>query len=69
MSLQSIKRFVFGIAGGLFLAIVCWSYSAFFHVSISWFQGIFGCLILAISCGVIAALSNLDTILDNLPYL
>ncbi len=69
MSLQSIKRFLFGIAIGLFLAMICWSYSAFCHVSISLFQGILGCLILAISCGLVAAISDLDTLLDNFPSL
>ena len=69
MNLQAIKRFLFGIAIGLFLAFLCWSYSAFFHVSISLFQGILGCLILAISCGFVAAISDLDTLLDNFPSL
>ena len=69
MNLQLIKRFIFGIVIGLFLAMLCWSYSAFCHVSIPLFQGIFGCLILTISCGLVAAISDPDTILDNLPFL
>ncbi|MDJ0901298.1 MAG: hypothetical protein QNJ55_21080 [Xenococcus sp. MO_188.B8] len=64
-----VKRFIFGIAIGLFVAMICWSYSAYFLVSISLFQGILGCLLLAISCGLVAAISDPDTLLDNFPFL
>jgi len=69
MNLLLIKRFLLGIAIGLFLAVICWSYSAYFLVSISLFQGICGCLVLGIACGLVAATSDPDTMLDNLPFL
>ncbi len=70
MNLQSsLKRFIFGIAMGLFLAMICWSYSVYFHVAISLVQGIIGSLFLAISCGIIATIGNLDKLMDNLPWL
>ncbi|MBE9047069.1 hypothetical protein IQ255_22165 [Pleurocapsales cyanobacterium LEGE 10410] len=64
-----VKRFVFGFAIGLFIAIVIWSYSAYYLVSISPAQGIIGSLILSIPFGVLAAVSNLDKLIDSLPDL
>ena len=63
-----IKRFLSGIGVGLLITLIVWSYSTFFHVSISFVQGLIGILYLTLSCGVIAAISNLDTLMDNWPF-
>ncbi len=68
-SLSSIKRFTFGMGIGLFISLIVWSYSAYYHVSISLVQGIIGSLLLAISCGTVATLGNLDKLIDNIPFL
>jgi hypothetical protein len=65
----SIKRFMMGVAFGLFVATTGWSYSACCDVSISLFQGIIGNLVLAICFGIIAAFGNLEQLIDNLPFL
>ncbi|NEQ98702.1 MAG: hypothetical protein F6K30_18615 [Cyanothece sp. SIO2G6] len=63
------KRFFSGVVVGLLIVLLAWSYSAFFHVSISPVQGLIGALFLTISCGVITAVTNLDTLMDNFPPL
>lgn len=68
-SQSSIKRFIFGTAMGLFLAMICWSYSAYYHVSIPVIQGAISSLLLAIAFGIIATLGDLDKLMDNLPFL
>ena len=67
--MNAIKRFTFGLAVGLFLVAIAWSYSAYFHVSISLVQGVIGSLFFAIFCGIIATVSSLDKLMDNLPNL
>lgn len=67
--MNSLKRFLFGMSIGLFLAAIAWSYSAYFHVSISLVQGIVGSLLLALSCGIVATVTNLNKLMDNLPNL
>lgn len=62
-------RFAIGLLVGLFLAAIFWLYSIEFHASISLVQGIIGSLLLAISCGIIAAFSGLDKIFENFPNL
>ena len=69
MKMKSFKRFLFGIAVGLFVGAIAWSYSAYFDVSISLVQGIVGSLLLAIFCGIVTTLSSLDKLMDNLPNL
>jgi len=69
MNFKAIKRFLAGGAVALVTILIMWSYSAFFHVSISFAQGLIGILFLTISCGIIAAMGNLDTLMDNLPFL
>ena len=70
MNIQlSIKRFIFGGIVGIFVAIIVWSYSAFFHVAIPLSQGIVGTFILTISCGMVAAIGNINKLMDNLPFL
>jgi hypothetical protein len=66
---SSIKRFIFGMAIGLFLAAIAWSNCAYFHVVISVVQGIVGSVVLAITFGIIATVSSLDKFMDNLPFL
>ncbi len=66
MKLQAIKRFLVGIAVGLFSAVIFWSYSAFFNVTISLTQGIAGTILLALACGTIATVSSIDKLIDNL---
>lgn len=68
-SQSSIKRFLFGVAVGIFVAMIIWSYSAYYYVSVSLVQGIIGSLLLAISCGVVATLGNLDKLIDSIPFL
>ncbi|NET61415.1 MAG: hypothetical protein F6K47_36410 [Symploca sp. SIO2E6] len=68
MNFQAIKRFLAGSAVGLVTILILWSYSAFFHVSISFAQGLIGILFLTISCGIIAAMGNFDKLMDNLPF-
>ena len=67
--LNSMKRFTLGAMGGIFLAAIYWSYSVYFQVSFSLAHGIIGSLFLAISCGVIATITNLDKLMDNFPPL
>ena len=70
MNLQpSIKRFLSGVLLGLFIAVIVWSYSAYFHSSISFTQGIIGSLFLAISFGVVATISDIDKLMDSIPFL
>ncbi|AFZ35339.1 hypothetical protein Sta7437_1781 [Stanieria cyanosphaera PCC 7437] len=64
-----IKRFIFGILAGFFVAAIYWSYSTYFHASFSLIYGIMSSLFLAIFFGLIAALTDLDNLLDNLPPL
>ncbi|MDJ0736995.1 MAG: hypothetical protein QNJ47_23495 [Nostocaceae cyanobacterium] len=68
MNLQSsIKGFLSGVAVGIFVAMIFWSYSAFSHVSIPLSQGIIGTLLLAISCGIIATIGGIDKLMDKFP--
>ena len=67
-SQSSIKLFIFGVGIGLFVAMIGWSYSAYCHVSIPLVQGIIGALLLAISCGIVAAVGDLDNLMDNLRF-
>ncbi|MGL6338978.1 MAG: hypothetical protein ACRC80_07540 [Waterburya sp.] len=70
MSLPSfIKRFTMGAAIGLFVAAICWSYSAYFYVSVSLIQGVLASLLLAVTCGIVATLGNIDKLFDSLPFL
>ncbi|MEM7762013.1 MAG: hypothetical protein AAF298_28440 [Cyanobacteria bacterium P01_A01_bin.40] len=66
MNLQLVKRFLFGMAVGLFVAIILWSYSMFFYVAISITQGVIGSLLLVVCCGIIATFSSIDKLMDNL---
>ncbi|MEM9506205.1 MAG: hypothetical protein AAGA16_00820 [Cyanobacteria bacterium P01_E01_bin.35] len=66
MNLQLVKRFLFGMAVGLFIAIILWSYSMFFYVATSVTQGVIGSLLLAVCCGIIATFSSIDKLMDNL---
>ena len=69
MNLQpSIKRFISGVAIGLFVATVAWSNSDYFNVSISLLPGIIASLVLAISFGIITSIGNIDKIMDDLPF-
>lgn len=63
-----MKRFISGLAVGIFLAAIAWSYSAYFHVPISLVQGIIGSSLLAIFCGIIATIGGLDKLMDNIPH-
>ncbi len=67
--MNSLKRFLFGLGVGIFLAAIAWSYSVYFDVSISLVRGIIGSLLLAFACGIVAIFSNLDKLMDNLPHL
>ncbi|MEM8723642.1 MAG: hypothetical protein AAGE84_30915 [Cyanobacteria bacterium P01_G01_bin.39] len=69
MNLQSIKRFFGGVAVGLFIAAIFWSYAAFFYVAISVTKGIVGTVLLALGCGTIAAVGSIDKLMDNFPSL
>ena len=69
IKIHSTKRFTLGLAIGLFLAAIVWSYSAYFQVSISLVRGVIGSLLLAVFCGAIASFGNLDKLMDNLPHL
>jgi hypothetical protein len=66
---QLIKRFIFGILTGFFVAAIYWSYSSYFHASFSLAYGMMSSLFVALSCGVIATLISLDKLIDNLPFL
>jgi hypothetical protein len=69
MNLQpSIKRFVLGMAVGLFIAAIFWSYSAFYYVPISSIYGVVGTVLLAVCCGIIATVSSLDKLMDNINF-
>ena len=67
--LNLIKRLTLGALVGLFIAAIYWSYSAYFHASFSLAHGIISSLLLAISCGLIAAITSLDKLMDNFPPL
>ena len=69
MNLQSSsQRFICGVIFGLFLSMIAWSYSVYYHVSISLVQGVFSTLLLAVSFGVVAMFGNLDNLMDNIPF-
>ena len=63
------KRCLPGMAVGVFLALMVWSYSIFFGSSISVVQGLLGTLGLAIACGVMTATTSLEAVIDRLPFL
>ena len=63
-----IKRFLSGVAVGLLGALLAWFYSALANVSIPLEQGFLGILFLTISCGTIAAATNLDTLMKIFPF-
>ncbi len=63
------KRFLAGVAVGLFIAAIAWSYSVFFHANIAPQQGLVGLLVLLAACGAIATIADLETLMDNLPPL
>jgi CDP-diglyceride synthetase len=65
----SIKNFILGAATGLLVATIAWSYSDYYYVSISLFQGIIGSLVLVTCFGIMATVGNLEKLLDNLPFL
>ena len=67
MNSQSIKRFTFGAGMGIFIAMIVWSYSVYYHVSISLIQGLIGILFLAIPCGILASISDIDKLMDSFP--
>ena len=62
-----IKRFTLGALVGIFLALIYWSYSVYFHVSLSLDHGIIATLFLAIACGMIATFTSIDKLMDNFP--
>ena len=64
---SNIKRFTIGLLIGLSIAAVSWLCSIYFHVSISLLQGIIGSSLLAISFGILATVSGIDKLLNNLP--
>lgn len=64
---SNIKKFSIGLLIGLFIAAVSWLCSIYFHVSISLIQGIIGSSLLAISFGILATISGIDKLLNNLP--
>jgi len=64
-----LRRFVPGVAVGMLLALIAWSYSIFFGVSISLIHGLIGTVVLAIACGAIAVTTNFSTLMDRLPFL
>ena len=67
--MNSLKRFLFGVAVGFFCAAIAWSYTIFFHASIPLWQGILGSSLLAITCGIVTTVGDLDTLTDNIPFL
>ncbi|MEM9244751.1 MAG: hypothetical protein AAGA67_03270 [Cyanobacteria bacterium P01_F01_bin.153] len=64
-----LKRFLVGSFAGLFCGLVAWGYSAFAHVAISPIQIIFGLLFVALSCGVIAVSTSIESLMDNFPLI
>ena len=69
MNLQSPpQRFICGVIFGLFLSMIAWSYSVYYDVSISFVQGGFSTLLLAVSFGFIGVFGNLDNVMDNIPF-
>lgn len=67
----SIKKFAFGMAWGLFLVAIYWSYSLYYHSSIPLARGIIVSLLFSISCGLItlkAGYKGLDNFLENLHH-
>ena len=61
------KRFLLGSSAGLFCGLVAWSYSAFAHVSVSPLQATLGLLFMTTSCGVVAAIADLDALMERIP--
>ena len=71
-SRRSIARFTSGTLFGLFISVIYWSYSAYFHTSPPLVYSITGGLFLAIFCGAIATLISFDKLMelmDNFPSL
>lgn len=69
MNWQLFKRFTFGLAIGLFITVVIWSYSAYYLFTISWVRGIVTSLIVGIFFGILACFVDIDKLLDNFPTL
>ena len=68
MNLQLIKRFTIGMAVGLFIAVIFWSYSSFYYVAISLTQGILVSTLLGFCCGIVATFSSIDKLMDNINF-
>ena len=66
MNLKSIGRFVSGMAVGLFVAAIFWSYSASYYAPVSLIRGIVGSIVLSLGCGVVATVGSIDKLMDNL---
>ena len=64
---SNIKRFTIGLLIGLFIAGLSWLCSIYFHVNIPLLQGIIGSLLFSISFGILATVSGIDKLLNNLP--
>lgn len=65
----SIKRFSAGVAIGLAIAAIYWSTTYFFWDRLPLTTGITGCLVLAITCGLMTlkwGYKTLETLLENL---
>ncbi len=63
----SLKRFLLGSGAGLFCGSIAWSYSAYAHVSVSPLQAILGLLFMTTSCGVVAAIADIDALMERIP--
>jgi hypothetical protein len=69
--MSSIKRFSTGAIFGLVIAAIYWSTTYYFGYQLTLIQGIIGCLILAITCGLMTlkwGYQTLQTLLDRLHY-
>jgi hypothetical protein len=69
--MSSIKRFSAGVIFGLIIAAIYWSTTDFFGYQLTPIQGIIGCCLLSIVCGLMTikwGYKTLQTLLDNLYY-
>lgn len=67
---SAIARFTFGSVFGLFMAVIFWSFSVYFHAEPAPAYTIAGILIISLSFGAMATFTSIDKlmdVMDNLP--
>ena len=68
MKLQfCFKDFIFGVLTGLFFCAIAWSYTAYFHIQLSFIQEVLGISVATLTFGITAGIIGIQKLLDNIP--